>query len=54
MKELFKSILCLVDLDELYIEALEFSRNLAQQNNAKTLRAQHRLRVWIGSWLGGG
>jgi nucleotide-binding universal stress UspA family protein len=35
MKELFKSILCPVDLDELYIEAPEFSRDLPQQNNAK-------------------
>jgi len=35
MKELFKSILCPVDFDELYPEALELSKNLAQQNNAK-------------------
>ena len=35
MKELFKSILCAVDFDELYLDALELSKNLAQQNNAK-------------------
>ena len=35
MKELFKSIVCPVDLDELYLKALEFSKTLAQQNNAK-------------------
>lgn len=35
MKELFKSVLCPIELDQQYIEALEFSRNLAQLNNAK-------------------
>jgi hypothetical protein len=35
MKELFKSILCPIDLDELYLDAMEFSKNLAQQNKAK-------------------
>ena len=35
MKELFKSILCPVDFDELYLDALELSKQVAQQNNAK-------------------
>ena len=35
MTELFKSILCPIDFDELYLDALELSKNLAQQNNAK-------------------
>ncbi len=35
MKALFKSILCPIDLDELYLDALEFSKDLALRNNAK-------------------
>jgi nucleotide-binding universal stress UspA family protein len=35
MTELFKSILCPVDFDELYLDALELSRKLTRQNNAK-------------------
>ena len=35
MTELFKSILCPIDFDELYLDALELSKDLAQQNNAK-------------------
>ena len=35
MRELFKSILCPVDFDELYLDALELSRKIARQNNAK-------------------
>ncbi|MGA7872417.1 MAG: universal stress protein [Candidatus Binatus sp.] len=35
MNALFKSILCPIDLDELYLDALELSKNLAQQNNAQ-------------------
>src|SRR5271169_5053095 len=35
MTELFKSILCPVDFDELYPDALELSKNLTEQNNAK-------------------
>lgn len=35
MAELFKSILCPIDFDELYVDALELSKTLTQQNNAK-------------------
>ena len=35
MDALFKSILCPIDFDELYLDALELSKSLAQQNNAK-------------------
>ena len=35
MNALFKSILCPIDFDELYLDALEFSKKLAQQSNAK-------------------
>jgi hypothetical protein len=35
MTELFKSILCAIDFDELYPDALELSKSLTQQNNAK-------------------
>ncbi len=35
MDALFKAILYPVDFDELYADALEPSKNLAQQNNAK-------------------
>jgi len=35
MTELFKSILCPIDFDDLYLEALELSKSLTQQNNAK-------------------
>lgn len=35
MKEIFKSILCPIDFDELYLDALKLSKSLAQQNNAK-------------------
>jgi nucleotide-binding universal stress UspA family protein len=35
MNTLFKTILCPIDADELYLEALEFSRSIAQQNDAK-------------------
>jgi nucleotide-binding universal stress UspA family protein len=32
---LFKAILCPIDLDELFPDALEFGKNLARQNDAK-------------------
>ena len=35
MTELFKSILCPIDFDELYVDALELCKKLTQQNNAK-------------------
>ena len=35
MKTFFKRILCPIDSDELYLEALEFSKTIAQQNDAK-------------------
>jgi nucleotide-binding universal stress UspA family protein len=35
MTELFKSILSPIDFDELYPDALELSKSLTQQNNAK-------------------
>jgi nucleotide-binding universal stress UspA family protein len=35
MTELFKSILCPIDFDELYLDALKLSKNLTLQNNAK-------------------
>ena len=35
MTGLFKSILCPIDFDDLYPDALELSKNLTQQNNAK-------------------
>ena len=35
MTEVFKSILCPIDFDELYLDALELSKDLTQQNNAK-------------------
>ncbi|MGC2493627.1 universal stress protein [Candidatus Binatus sp.] len=35
MAELFTSILCPIDFDELYIDALELCKKVAQQNNAK-------------------
>ena len=35
MNTLFKRILCPIDADELYHEALEFSRSIAQQHDAK-------------------
>ena len=35
MKALFKTILCPIDFDELYLDALELSKNLTEQNSAK-------------------
>lgn len=35
MTDLFKSILSPVDFDELYLDAIELSRKLTRQNNAK-------------------
>ncbi len=35
MNTLFKSILCPIDFDDLYLDALELSKSLALQNNAK-------------------
>ncbi len=35
MNKLFKSVLCPIDFDELYPDALEFSKDLALQNEAK-------------------
>ena len=53
MTELFKSILCPVDFDELYLDALELSKKLAQQNNAKlyvlNVMSDYRFRSWLGS-----
>jgi|HubBroStandDraft_1064217.scaffolds.fasta_scaffold06529_2 nucleotide-binding universal stress UspA family protein len=35
MNTIFKTILCPIESDELYLDALEFSRSIARQNDAK-------------------